>query len=146
MDAGIKNYLTVDTLGKSKLELVVRVYDGAVQNLQMALDAYGQEKWQIGYDYLEKAKKFMVHLYTTLDEEKGGDIANKLAQLYAFIIEQINFVQATKELSKIEDSKTALNNIREAWVQLAEKEKNRGGNSKKNPHQDRPTKGISYSA
>lgn len=146
MDTSIKNYLTVDTLGKSKLELVIRVYDGAISCLKHAVDYYKKENWQAGYDAMEKAKKFLVHLYTTLDEEKGGDIAGKLGQLYAFIIQQINFVQAAKDLSRIEHSITALNNIREAWVELDEQRKNKDKDSAKNPHLDKPSKGVSYSA
>ena len=145
MNTGIKKYLTVDTLGKSKLELVIRVYDGAISCLKNAVDHYKKDDLKAGYEAMEKAKKFLVHLYTTLDEEKGGDIAGKLGQLYAFIIQQINFVQATKDLSRIEHSITALNNIREAWVDLDDQQKNKNGDSAKNPHHDKPAKGVSYS-
>nr|MBN2276228.1 flagellar protein FliS [candidate division Zixibacteria bacterium] len=123
MQKGLQNYKAVDTLGKSAPELVVKVYDGAIGNLREAVACYRENEFDAAQGKMEKAKKFVVHLYTTLDEEKGGEIARNLSRLYAFVIEQINFVEATKELSLIEDSIIVLNNIREGWVQLAEEYK-----------------------
>jgi len=134
----LRSYQTVDTLGKSQMELVIKVYDGAIANLKQARQLYLDGNLQAGYDTLQKARKFVVHLYTTLDEEKGGDIAVKLGQLYTFIIEQINIVQATKNITGIDDSIIIMNNIREGWVQLAEnlkKDKQPAGNNDVNPEQ-----------
>jgi flagellar protein FliS len=116
----LRSYQTVDTLGKSSAELVVKVYEGAISCLNEAIRQYQAENIPRGYEELEKAKKFIVHLYTTLDEKKGGDIAKKLSQLYAFIMEQLNLAQVRPDLSTVENSITILNNLREGWVQLAE--------------------------
>lgn len=145
MNRKIKDYLTVDTLGKSGIELVVKVYDGAISNLREAAESYKKDDSGAGYDCLEKGKKFIVHLYSTLDEAKGGDIADKLARLYAFVIENINRAQATKELSLIEDSVVILNNIREGWVKLAERIKPEGELSDGQPAREQPPQSISMS-
>lgn len=129
----LKSYQTVDTLGKSSADLVVKVYDGAISDLNKAIKHYQKNKIPQGYEALEKAKKFIVHLYTTLDEEKGGDIAQKLSQLYAFIIEQLNIAQTMRNLSAIEDSVVILSNLREGWMQLAEGHGNKV---------DRPGRGL----
>ena len=76
---------------------------------------------------MEKAKKFLVHLYTTLDEEKGGDIAQNLSRLYAYLIERVNFIEATKDIKTIEECKGILQNIREGWVGLAHQKKSEVG-------------------
>jgi len=145
MDEKLKSYVTVDTLGKSKVELVIKVYDGAISSMRAAINHFGDDKYQLGVDALEKAKKFLVHLYTTLDDEKGGDIAKKLGELYAFIIEQINFAQATRDLSRLEDSIKILNNIREGWAELAERAKNDKNAYDKNPHDKHPTSNLKIS-
>jgi flagellar protein FliS len=123
MDESIKNYRTVDTLGKSRVELVIKVYDGAMANLKTAAEHYQKNERPQGYQTLEKAKKFLVHLYTTLDEEKGGEIARNLARLYTYLIEQINMVQSTGETDRLDDCILILNNIRAGWVELAEQAK-----------------------
>lgn len=147
MNNKLQDYQVVDTLGKSVPELIVKVYNGAIGSLRQAADYYKDEDFQLGYEKMERAKKFIVHLYTTLDEEKGGDIAKNLSKLYAFIIEQINFVQATKDVSLIEDCVTVLNNIREGWVQLAENLKNKGTDEQpeEQPHSKLPAKSVSIS-
>jgi flagellar protein FliS len=120
MNEKLQNYQAADILGKSGPELVVKVYDGAIGSMNGAIENYNAQDFESGYEAMEKAKKFIIHLYTTLDKDRGGDIAENLAKLYAFIVEQINFVQATKDLSKIADSVQILQNIREGWVQLAQ--------------------------
>ncbi|MFH2037513.1 MAG: flagellar export chaperone FliS [Candidatus Zixiibacteriota bacterium] len=145
MKKTIGNYQTVETLSATQLELVIKVYDGAISNFKQAKECYQKEKIQAGHDALEKAKKFIVHLYTTLDEEKGGDIAEKLSQLYAYAIEQIHFVQATKDCDRIQEVVDIFDNIREGWAELNKRSKNDNAVEKKNPHQDKPKKGISIS-
>ena len=115
----LQNYQTADMMGKSIPELIVKVYDGAITNMAKAIECYNTGDAVAGNDAMEKAKKFLVHLYTTLDNEKGGEIADKLSKIYVFVIDQINLVQATKDLSRIEGSITVLRNVREGWAQLA---------------------------
>jgi flagellar protein FliS len=145
MKNSLSNYQVVDTLGKNQLELVIKVYDGAISNLKQAVEYYQNNNTQAGYDSMEQAKKFVVHLYTTLDEKKGGEIAKNLSQLYAFTVEQINFVQATKDISKINDSIEIFNNIREGWIQLNKKNKGAGDGAEKHAQVQESAKGISFS-
>ncbi|MEE8576872.1 MAG: flagellar protein FliS, partial [candidate division Zixibacteria bacterium] len=64
-------------------------------------------------------RKMLVHLYTTLDEEKGGEVAENLGKLYTYLICQLDIVQATKDQSVIESSVKVLKNLREGWDGIA---------------------------
>jgi flagellar protein FliS len=121
----LQNYQTADVMGKSIPELIIKVYDGAITNMGKAKEHYDAGDFNAGYAAMEQAKKFLVHLYTTLDNEKGGEIADKLSKIYVFVIDQINAVQATKDLSQIDGSITVLKNVREGWAQLAAEVKKR---------------------
>ncbi len=121
MSAKLGNYQAADILGKSGPELVVKVYDGAINSLRRAAEQYRKNDSRRGFEALEKTRNFLVHLYTTLDEKRGGEIAEKLSKLYAYLIERIDFVQATKDVSIIDDMVDILNNVRGGWVELAEK-------------------------
>lgn len=116
-------YQSIDSAGKSTPELLVQVYDGTVRKMRQAVDAYEKKDHETGYEALEKAKTVMVHLYTSLDNEKGGEIAEKLGQLYAFVVERINYVEATKDTGTINDCIGILENIRSAWAELAKQVK-----------------------
>ncbi len=144
MDSRLQNYHAADTLGRSMPELVIKIYDGVIGNLYRAREHYRKNELQHGYERMEKAKKFIVHLYTTLDEEKGGEIAEKLSKIYVYLIEQINIIQATKDLKMIEDAVEILNNVRDGWVQLVEnvsRDKSQGKGSKV----EQPAKSLSLS-
>lgn len=118
MDGKVKAYQTTDTLGKSQLDLIIKVYDGAMTAYKQAGVAFEKEDFSKGREELDKAKKFVTHLYTTLDMEKGGDIAQQLSQLYAFVVNQTNIIDATKDLKQIDDIIGILDNLRQGWVEL----------------------------
>jgi len=118
MNSKIRAYESSSTLGLSQLDLLLKIYDGAIGCYKAAGVLYRQNKSTQAYEQLEKAKRFITHLYTTLDPDKGGDIADKLGKIYAYLLNQTNLAQATKELKILDDNITVLNNIREGWQYL----------------------------
>lgn len=122
MDGSLKSYEAVDTLGKSQLELVIKVYDGALNSMRAGAESYKKEEFQAGYEHLEKAKTFVVHLYTTLDLEKGGDVAANLSKLYSFVVSQIDVIEGTKDLSILDDIISVLANLKSGWSELKQQE------------------------
>ena len=122
MDGTLATYRAVDTHGKSQLELILQVYDGALAAYREAARFYQKQDFNAGYESLEKAKRFVVHLYTTLDPEKGGQIAEQLSKLYAYVVNQTNVVEATKDLSQIDDIISVVENLRLGWSGLKELE------------------------
>ena len=121
MDGKIRAYQTTDTLGNSQIDLILKVYDGAILAFRKASEKYTDNNFSDGYEQLEKAKKFLTHLYTTLDLEKGGDIAVNLGKLYAFIINQTNVATSTKETTLLKSNIELLENLRSSWAELKNK-------------------------
>ena len=50
--------------------------------------------------------------------EEGGEIAENLAKLYAYIISQICILEATKDSSQIDDIIIILSELREGWQSI----------------------------
>lgn len=123
MDNKIGTYRTIDTHGKSQIELILQVYDGAIAAYNSAKSSYESDDMEQGYQQLEKAKKFVTHLYTTLDAEKGGEIAVNLQKIYSFVLNETNVLEATKESAKFDDIIIILSNLRDGWSQLRNMEK-----------------------
>jgi len=117
-----ETYRVQDTHGKSQLDLIIQVYDGAIAAYRAAAECYRKEDYQAGYRQIEKGKNFVVHLYTTLDNDQGGQVADNLAKLYSFIVAQTSVVEATKDLSEIDDIITVLTNLRDGWSALKQQE------------------------
>ena len=126
MDGTVATYRAVDTHGKSQLELILQVYDGALAAYREAAQFYQKQAFNAGYESLEKAKRFVVHLYTTLNPEKGGQIAEQLSKLYAYLVNQTNVVEATKDLTQIDDIISVLENLRLGWAGLKEMDTSSG--------------------
>ena len=118
MNKNVYSYRTTDTLGKSQLDLIIQVYDGALKSFGEARAHYEKDETNEGFDKLQKARRFLTHLYTTLDVEKGGEVAENLGKLYAYVINQTHVVEATKELKLIDDSIEILKNLRSGWALL----------------------------
>ncbi len=123
MNSKIKAYDHFNTLGMSQLDLVLKVYDGAIASFKSAAELYKAGNSMKGYEQLDKSKRFITHLYTTLDPEKGGEIAEKLGKIYAFLLNQTNLAQSTKDLKIIDDNITVLSNIRDGWLYLKKQQK-----------------------
>ena len=122
MDTKLESYRTTDTLGKSPLDLVIKVYDGAILAFKTAGDHYREGQFDEGYDELQKARKFVTHLYTTLDMNKGGDIAENLGQLYTVILTQTDLAQSTKDQELIDTNVALLSNLRDGWIGIKEQQ------------------------
>lgn len=142
MECSTKSYEEMNIHGMSQLNLVIKVYDGAIAAYQDAAHAYTRADNQKGYDLLERAKRFVVHLYTTLDEEKGAEIATGLGKLYSFVIAETDVVSATKDVQKIDDLIAILDNLRQGWLGLREQE----GSSSLATAGEGPTGGFTTSA
>lgn len=118
MKSNRQAYREVDILGKSPLELVLQVYDGTISAFTGARSHYEAGKFDEGYDELQRAKKFLTHLYTTLDFEQGGEVAQNLGSLYAFVISQTNVIEGSKDPKQIESNIQILKNLRSGWADL----------------------------
>jgi len=111
-------YRREEMAGKSPLELVIQVYDGAISAFRAAADRYRSDDAAGGREQLERAQTFVTHLYTTLDAERGGDISAQLGRLYAYVINRISVAAATGDPGVIDDNIAILNNLREGWIGL----------------------------
>lgn len=120
MNNNISAYNTIDIVGKNQIDLILKVYDGAIAELTSARTLYQDQKYSKGYDHLERAEKIVTHLYTTLDPEKGGEIAANLGKLYVWIIAKLHEVQATKEIARFDECLKVLANLRAGWVGVKE--------------------------
>lgn len=132
MERKVSAYQKSDVLGKSPLDLIIQVYDGAIGEFKTSLEAYQNNKNNDGYTHMEKAKRFLTYLYVSLDMEKGGEIATNLSKLYAFMINQINIIEGTKDLKRINDNIDILQNLKSGWLSLKNQQKDKKENLETN--------------
>lgn len=112
-------FAEADLQGKTPLELLLKVYDGALGAFESARVHARQGNQDLAIGQLGRAEKFVVHLYTTLDMERGGEVAEHLANLYAHVVKELRDMTATGDLARLDSCVKVLGNLREAWSQLA---------------------------
>jgi flagellar secretion chaperone FliS len=122
MKRGYATYKEIDTMGMSQVDLILTVYRGAMAYLDQAQSDFESGKLTDGRTACERARKCIVHLYTTLDMEKGGAIADQLARLYAYIVEQLDLAVANKSCRLLHDINKILGGIKEGWEGLKRQE------------------------
>lgn len=120
MKQGCHTYKAVNTMGMSQLDLILTVYGGAINFLDRARSAFEAGSMSEGRTLCERARSCIVHLYTTLDMEKGQTIAAQLGHLYAYMIEQLDLAVARHSTKLLGDIKKMLETIREGWENLKE--------------------------
>jgi flagellar protein FliS len=120
MKKGHDAYKEINTLGMSQLDLILTVYRGAINFLQKARRDFAAGKADDGHRACERARRCIVHLYTTLDMDKGEAIAARLGQLYAFMIEQLDLAAAQRSGDLLVNIINILGTIKDGWESLKE--------------------------
>ena len=118
MKKGLSTYRQVNTMGMSQLDLILTVYRGAIGFVESAATAFEAGKTAEGQAACERVRRCLVHLYTTLDMEKGQAIAAKLGQLYAYMIEQLDLAAAGGSTTILGEIAGMLTTIKEGWESL----------------------------
>lgn len=113
--AAFASYRNAEITTLNQRDLIVKLYVGAERFLLQAaeaLDDGDQMEAQIG---AQKARAIFTELLSTLDSDKGGDIARQLAALYTFFITDITDALAAKDAAELRKLIPVAANLREAW-------------------------------
>ena len=122
MENQIEQYQRSQVSGMSQRELILMLYSGAIRFLNEARDAINQERFDRSWTKLDRARKIVLHLYSTLNMD-AGQIAKDLAALYSYIVEQICVANARHETEPINTCIEVLRTVREAWEQIPDTER-----------------------
>ena len=107
---------SVNTLDQNKL--IVMLYDGAIKQSGFALEHIKKNDIEKAHNALVKAKNIVAELMSSLNMEKGGEVAKNLKSLYAFMFSQLIEANMNKESRPVVTVIGLLKELREAWVHI----------------------------
>ena len=107
---------SVNTLDQNKL--IVMLYDGAIKQSGFALEHIKKNDIEKAHNALVKAKNIVAELMSSLNMEKGGEVAKNLKSLYAFMFSQLIEANMNKESKPVVTVIGLLKELREAWVHI----------------------------
>lgn len=106
----------VDTA--SPTELVVMLYDGALRFVGLARAAVERRDIAARSDAISRALAIIGHLRTTLDLDRGGEVAQSLDRLYDYVTSRLLDASFTQQAAPLDDVTKVLTSLRDAWASI----------------------------
>jgi flagellar protein FliS len=116
---GLNAYRKTEVQSRTPLELVVMLYDGALRFIGVAKDAIARGDIRGRSEAISRALAIVSELQSTLDVERGGDMAASLDDMYRYVTQRL--VQSTikNDVEPLEEVKRLLETLRDGWQQIA---------------------------
>ncbi len=112
-------YRTQQVMTASPARLVAMLFDKAITSLKEAIAAIAagdiEKRWRSN----NRAIEIITHLWSTLDQKRGGEIAEVLAKLYSFTITRLIDVDFKNDPQPAHEAIKLLEPLRDSWNQLA---------------------------
>lgn len=112
-------YKQMEVTTTDPLKLVVMLYDGAITALRRAIEHIENKDYMSKYKELMRCHDIIWELMASLDKERGGEVASNLSSLYTFMLTKIMEANNTLDVKTLEDVIVLLNNLNDAWRELA---------------------------
>lgn len=112
-------YRRTAVLTATQSQLIVMLYDGANRYLAQAAAAMGEREIETAHNKLRRAELIIQHLQGSLDFERGGEIAPRLAAIYVFCQRHLNQARMHMDPERIEQVRGLLGTLRDAWAEIA---------------------------
>lgn len=106
-------------MSASPHKLIVMLYDGALASLATAVRERNAGNIAAKCAALSKAVTIIDEgLRTSLDKDKGGDIAVKLDLLYEYMVRRLLEANGTHRFEAVEEAQKLLTDLRGAWLAI----------------------------
>ena len=116
---GHERYLETAVETASPARLIVMLYDGAIRFINEAAYAMQQRDYETQNTKLQRAQKILAELISSLDFDKGGEVAENLFRLYTYMYNQLVEANINDSRDRLEHVVHLLSELREAWDTIA---------------------------
>ena len=99
--------------------LVVKMYEGAIRQVRLAIDHHRAGRVGERGAALSRALAILAELRQALDFERGGEIARNLDQLYRFLSERLLEANLRGDEEPLVWSVGILDSLHGAWAEIA---------------------------
>ena len=119
---GSSVYKEISISTSSPTNLVVLLYQGALRFLREAADDIRRQDYVHKRQSIDRAAAIVRYLQSTLDTEKGQDIAGELNRLYDYITVRIYEGSTRLDCQPIQEVIKLLETLLSGWEEIALKE------------------------
>lgn len=119
-DNGLHSYHVNEISTSSQGQLILMMYDGALQAVNQSLQCMEQKDVAGQSQFILKAQDIINELSLALDMKQGGEVSKTLEQLYQFVLNQLIQANITSDKMYLESVIKVLSPLRDAWSRIAE--------------------------
>ena len=142
MDVG-RSYREGAVRGASPVELVIRLYEQAIEDLRQAVKGFEQNDIELRSNKVNHAILVLGCLQSQLEFHAGGKVARDLEKFYNVLRENLVQAQVTGSRPLLLQQITDLLTVREAWIEVQRAESRVSGEN--NPSSDAEAEGERHS-
>ena len=139
MNQYVKQYQKASIETASREQILIMLYDGAIQFLNKAKVAMRNKDIEEQNTNLIAAQNIIQEFINSLDHEVAPQLAENLTSLYEYFIRRLIFANVKKKIEPIDEVLTHLKSLKATWekaIILAQKEANEGKSSSVNVSDD----------
>jgi len=111
------SYQNNQVITSSPEKILLMLYDGAINFSKMAIDLLQREDLAGKGKYIGKAQAIVTELMNTLNHEVGKDIAQRLEQLYLYLIDEFTQANVHNSVQSLQNAVKVLTILRDAWAE-----------------------------
>jgi flagellar protein FliS len=115
---GIGAYTRTGVMTADPKKLILMCYEEAIRNLKIAKEKYASHEYEQKAQALKKAQDFIYMLNSSLDFEKGGEIASNLQALYQYIMHRLTESDLKRDLNAMDHIIWMLVELKSAWEEI----------------------------
>jgi flagellar protein FliS len=120
-----RQYEQTQVVTSTGVQLVVLLYDGAIQSIEIARREIQANNIRERARHLGRAIAIVGELNSVLDYEQGGDIARSLRRLYDYILMELVEANTRNNEQRLDGPLRCLTTLREAWREVAAQQQTR---------------------
>lgn len=117
----VPNYQQNEVITSNKVRLVIMLYEGAINFLDIARDRIYIKDIPGKSLYLNKASAIVSELLCSLDKKAGGEIAANLERLYNYMLRQIANADLKNDHESIGVVSSLLKELKAGWEEIGRK-------------------------
>ena len=126
MNPYTNTYRTQQVQTASREQILIMLYEGAIRFLTVAKTGLEENNLEKFNNNLLKTQRIITEFMTTLDMEVGGEMAQNLFKLYAYLHHRLVQANFQRDANMIDEVQNHLRELKATWqtaIEMAAKEK-----------------------
>ncbi len=117
----LNSYTQSKVLGGSPVEMIIMLYDGAIEYLNKAATGITMRNLQVKIKYIDRALAIIQELDRSLNMDAGGEVAVNLRDLYSHMMMELLLANIKNDGEKLMHICGLMKNLREGWIEARDK-------------------------